>query len=330
VEEGWIMATAVEDLKNSTPVKPVSPLTSGAMGAGLILAGLFVALYGLPQIWNSTLTPVLAPVSLLLDALLKLNAQLAIVAGFVALGNVALGANPPKGTRGAIGLILAFLIAIVFIVRAVGMNFEAPLGPVITLVTLGGLLGLSYRYLTATGGRKTMITLEEQGLFSLFNYKRNQGIKARRFTMIGLIVIGVTGIYSLSNQTVLEGDWVLNLPYTGLALTLLTDIRHSLPLALGVGVLWLSWRVVNMPAFADFLIATEAEMYKVSWSSRKRLIQDTIVVLVFVILMTLFLMLVDFFWGWVLSLRPIGVLPERTKPNVQEVIDPIQGRQSKW
>mgnify|MGYP003579247066 CR=1 FL=1 len=38
-----------------------------------------------------------------------------------------------------------------------------------------------------------------------------------------------------------------------------------------------------------------------SWSSRKRLVQDTIVVLVTVVLMTLFLLLVDMFWGWLLS-----------------------------
>ncbi|MGL6076183.1 MAG: preprotein translocase subunit SecE [Fimbriiglobus sp.] len=323
------MATAVETQKSSTPVQPANPLMNGATGAVLILAGLFVALYGLPQIWNSTITPLFAAFRSV-DTFLKLIAQLSVVAGFVALGNMTLGTNPAKGTRGAIGMILAMVVGLFFIVRAVGMNFEPPIGPLATLVVLGGLLGLSYRYLTSVGGQKTMVTIEEQGIFSLFNYKRNQGIKARRFTMIGLIIIGVTGIYSLTNQSVLEGNWVVNVPYTEIALTLLTDLRNSLPLALGLVVFWLSWRVVNMPAFADFLIATEAEMYKVSWSSRKRLIQDTIVVLVFVILMTVFLMVVDFFWGWVLSLRPIGVLPEAAKPNTQEVIDPIQGRQSKW
>jgi len=91
-------------------------------------------------------------------------------------------------------------------------------------------------------------------------------------------------------------------------ITLLPAVQYTLPLLLLVGSLWLAWRIVNLPAFADFLIATEAEMNKVSWTTQKRLIQDTVVVLVTVVLMALFLFGMD--WGWkvVLSWKPIGVL----------------------
>src|SRR5262249_15458746 len=80
------------------------------------------------------------------------------------------------------------------------------------------------------------------------------------------------------------------------------------PILLGLLLLWFAWRIVNWPVFADFLIATEAEMHKVSWTSRKRLVQDTIVVLTTVFLMTVFLFIVDIVWIKVLSWRPIGVL----------------------
>jgi preprotein translocase SecE subunit len=92
------------------------------------------------------------------------------------------------------------------------------------------------------------------------------------------------------------------------ALVLLPDVRYTLPLLLALASLWLAYRVVNYPVFADFLIATEAEMNKVSWTTRKRLVQDTIVVLVTVILMTLFLFVVDIIWFQVLSWPPIGVI----------------------
>jgi preprotein translocase SecE subunit len=72
--------------------------------------------------------------------------------------------------------------------------------------------------------------------------------------------------------------------------------------------LWLAWRVVNLPPFADFLIATEAELNKVSWTTRRRLIQDTVVVLTTVVLLTLFLFAVDVIWSILLSWKPIGVL----------------------
>lgn len=91
-------------------------------------------------------------------------------------------------------------------------------------------------------------------------------------------------------------------------ITLLPGVQYTLPLLLLAGSLWLAWRVVNMPAFADFLIATEAELNKVSWTTQKRLVQDTIVVLVTVVLMAVFLFCMDWAWKVILSSKPIGVL----------------------
>lgn len=92
------------------------------------------------------------------------------------------------------------------------------------------------------------------------------------------------------------------------SIPILPSVRYTLPLLLVVLSLWLAWRVVNMPAFADFLIATEAELNKVSWTSQKRLFQDTVVVLVTVVLMSVFLFGTDWAWKVVLGWEPIGVL----------------------
>ena len=42
-------------------------------------------------------------------------------------------------------------------------------------------------------------------------------------------------------------------------------LRFGLPALLLAAGWWISYRIVNFPAFADFLIAVEAEMNKVSW-----------------------------------------------------------------
>lgn len=97
-----------------------------------------------------------------------------------------------------------------------------------------------------------------------------------------------------------------SLQYASVAL--LPSVQFTVPLLLLAGSMWLAWRVVNMPAFADFLIATEAELNKVSWASQKKLVQDTIVVLVTVFLMSIFLFAMDWTWKVVLSWQPIGVL----------------------
>ncbi len=57
-------------------------------------------------------------------------------------------------------------------------------------------------------------------------------------------------------------------------------LRFLIPgLLLALGV-WASYRVVNVPAFADFLIAVEAEMNKVSWPTRAELFRASMVVLI--------------------------------------------------
>ena len=329
------MATAVQQKTSPTPPTPPavagSALVTGALGAAIMIVGIAVAAYAVPLLWSQVVTPVLAPLGGFADALLRIAAQIATIIAFARLASVGMGSNPPKGTRGAIGLIVSLVVAIVFIVNAVGQNMaESSIGLPVMLVTFGALAGGAIRLLTSQTGQGVMVAAEEQGWFSLFSYKPAQGLKARRYTLIGLLLVGWTGIYSLMNHTLLNGDWVWNVPFAGTAITLLTDIGYTLPILLGVAVFWVAWRAVNVPNFADFLIATEVEMNKVSWSSRKRLVQDTIVVLAFVILMTLFLMVVDFFWGWLLSRSFIGVLPSKTQSTATQSVNAAEGGMPKW
>jgi preprotein translocase subunit SecE len=64
-----------------------------------------------------------------------------------------------------------------------------------------------------------------------------------------------------------------------------------------------------MPRFADFLIAVEAEMNKVSWPSRAELFRSVVVVLVSIIGLAIVLYLYDVLWQ--LLLRMLGVLGQR-------------------
>ena len=79
-----------------------------------------------------------------------------------------------------------------------------------------------------------------------------------------------------------------------------------MPAALALVLGWVIFRIVHFPPFAEFLIATEAEMNKVSWTSKEDLYRATIVVLATVLLMAIFLFVVD--WLWLFILRNIGVL----------------------
>jgi preprotein translocase SecE subunit len=190
-----------------------------------------------------------------------------------------------------------------------------------------GLLILGLRYFVRPGFEEWLATFEEQGWFSAESYKKSQGVRVRRGTIVGILGLAGCGVWTLINHHSLDtvGHWALLAPFTNgtQEIIWLPEVRFTLPFLLIVGSLWLGWRLVNFPTFADFLIATEAELNKVSWTTRKRLFQDTIVVLVTLFLFTVFLAVIDVLWGWFLSREPVpGVL--RTRSSQTETIDPQQ------
>ena len=83
-------------------------------------------------------------------------------------------------------------------------------------------------------------------------------------------------------------------------------VIDPVPAAVGLVFGWLIFRLVQYPPFVEFLIATEAEMNKVSWTSRDDLYRATTVVLTTVVLVAVFLFAVD--WIWSNLLQILGVL----------------------
>jgi preprotein translocase subunit SecE len=83
-------------------------------------------------------------------------------------------------------------------------------------------------------------------------------------------------------------------------------LAYGLAGGLVVAGLWVSFRVVNMPRFADFLIAVEAEMNKVSWPSRTELIRSSMVVIFVIFALSFILFGFDLVWGFLFE--KIGVL----------------------
>jgi preprotein translocase subunit SecE len=121
-------------------------------------------------------------------------------------------------------------------------------------------------------------------------YKPLQGRHARLGTAIGLGAVVVLGLVQLYEQ-------LADYP---------KSTQLAVPAVVGLVLGWLVYRVVEFPPFVEFLIATEAEMNKVSWTSKDELKRATAVVLVTVALMAVFLFGVDFVWQFLLKM--IGVL----------------------
>ncbi len=122
--------------------------------------------------------------------------------------------------------------------------------------------------------------LQELTRFS--TYKRTQGRITRQVTFGAIAISMAVGLWQLSLGMVQYGP----------------ELQYGVPGAILAIVLWAAYRLVNVPGFADFLIAVEAEMNKVSWPSRSELIRASIVVLVTIFLLAAILWGFDLFWSW--------------------------------
>jgi len=124
-------------------------------------------------------------------------------------------------------------------------------------------------------------------------YKRSQGRIVRQVTFAALALTLLIGLWKLV--------WMLR----GFGASCPTWLCYGLPGVLAVVGLWAVYRSVNLPAFADFLIAVEAEMNKVSWPSRGELVRWSVVVILMIFSIGLLLAAFDVFWIWFFKL--IGV-----------------------
>jgi preprotein translocase subunit SecE len=120
-------------------------------------------------------------------------------------------------------------------------------------------------------------------------YKRTQGRITRQVTWVAVAVIVALGLYKL-HLTLIDAPLA---------------VQYAVPGVLLVLGLWAGYRLVNVPAFADFLIAVEAEMNKVSWPTRSELFRSSIVVLVTIFSLAVVLFVFDFIWNSIFKLLKI-------------------------
>jgi preprotein translocase subunit SecE len=132
-------------------------------------------------------------------------------------------------------------------------------------------------------------------LFSASVYKRNQGRIARQLTFAALALVIGLGVWRLTQ--------LLGVLYGGVGAIGGADfgvVRFVVPAVLLALGLWIAYRIVNVPWFADFLIAVEAEMAKVSWPSGDEVFRSSIVIIFLIFALAAILAGYDLFWWFVL------------------------------
>ena len=120
-------------------------------------------------------------------------------------------------------------------------------------------------------------------------YKPGQGYYTRVLTAVGagaVVLVVVGWLWRRFEAANAFGDNLL-IGQAVMAVTMLA----------GFGALL--WWLLNKPNIVEFMIATEAEMKKVNWPSKREIVGSTIVVIGGTLLMALLLFAVDIVFGWI-------------------------------
>jgi preprotein translocase subunit SecE len=125
-------------------------------------------------------------------------------------------------------------------------------------------------------------------LFQWGMYKRSQGRITRQVSFGAIWLLFAVGAWRV---------WEFLRKDTGTVEGMVVGIPAALVVLGG----WLAFRLVNLPSFADFLIAVEAEMNKVSWPSRGELIRSSLVVIFSILFLAFVLSFYDTFWIFLLG-----------------------------
>jgi preprotein translocase subunit SecE len=132
-------------------------------------------------------------------------------------------------------------------------------------------------------------------LFHFALYKPNQGRIVRQLTFVAVAILGCLAAWELHRIRILA--------------ELFSGSRYAFLILFASIGLWFAYRVVNYWKFADFLIAVEAEMNKVSWPTKAELWKASLVVLFVIFFMALLLWVFDIFWTLVfqaIRIRYVG------------------------
>ncbi len=131
------------------------------------------------------------------------------------------------------------------------------------------------------------------GLAGMFRiYKPGQGKWVRWGTVVGMTIIAFTGAFWLTQK---QGNVVM-----------LPTIWKAL-----VGVAWIAlWALltfwfVNSLKYGEFMIMTESEMRKVTWPSRREVINSVKIVILLTVLLGVLLWIVDL--GFIKLFQTIGI-----------------------
>jgi preprotein translocase SecE subunit len=154
-------------------------------------------------------------------------------------------------------------------------------------------------------------------------YRAEEGTKVRGTLTFFIGSLLFYGIYSLYNWLA-GGWWSQKIPglEDALGTEFSLDYRLLIVLPLLIGAVIGLYYLYNNKRWADFLVETEAEMKKVSWATRRQVVNESMVVVLTVLVLAIYIFSVDFgvvtvqrrVPNWILGPQPSATVVGGTRP----------------
>jgi len=125
-------------------------------------------------------------------------------------------------------------------------------------------------------------------------YRPDEGSRVRNLMAACIGGLAYWGLYC-QYHWLAGGWWSEALPGIGRALgdEFTIDPRSIIALVLTIAIAVGLYTLHNYKKWADFLIETEAEMKKVSWATKRQVVQESLVVVVTVVILGVYIFAVD-------------------------------------
>ncbi|MBT5136493.1 MAG: preprotein translocase subunit SecE [Phycisphaerales bacterium] len=120
-------------------------------------------------------------------------------------------------------------------------------------------------------------------------YKSGQGYWVRMMSAIGFFLLVLMGIVWLSEQLAVIKFGEIETVYVQGAAAIIVGVTFAL-----IGF----WLIGRKQKFVDFMIATEGEMRKVNWSTKREIIGSTILVILLTFFIAIFCQIADLLFSW--------------------------------
>jgi preprotein translocase SecE subunit len=133
----------------------------------------------------------------------------------------------------------------------------------------------------------TVVARPEGGFFHIV--KPGQGYWTRMGTAgVALLLLA---LISYNIWDILKGQFSVR-----------TGVAGGIAAGVTLVLAFVAWRLMNKPSNVDFLVATDSEMKKVNWTSKKDLFGATKVVIIFMFLIAAILLIIDVVFGYFFQL----------------------------